>query len=443
MLSLSPITVGAIGLCALLLLIFARFPVPLALMLVSIGGLLELLGWNATFSLLGSLPYEFAANWELSAVPMFLLMGSLAFHSGMTADLYVVARLWLSNLPGGLAVASNFACAGFAAASGSSVATTVAMGRIAVPEMLKSGYDKGLATGVVATAGTLGSLIPPSVLMIVYGIFTQQSIGDLFLAGVVPGLLTAGVYALMIVVRCTLDPRLAPRLSERVPLRVKMAALMRIWPLPVLILGVIGSIYAGVATPTEAGAVGAVLAAVIAWLRHTLRRAALWASLLEALQATATIFFVSIGAVLLTRFIVFSGLPNVLVQIFEGGAFNLLILLLLTTLVYLILGTFLEPIGLVLITIPIFLPAFKAFDVNLIWFGIMVVKYVEIGLITPPVGLNVFALKSVVGNEVSLETIFRGVGWFFVCELVVIALLIAFPNIALFLPGLSWTPTLF
>jgi tripartite ATP-independent transporter DctM subunit len=440
---LAPDTVGVIGLIALLLLIFARFPVPLALMMVSIGGLFELLGFHATFSLLGSVPYEFAASWELSAVPMFLLMGALAYHSGMTSDLYGVARLWLRNLPGGLAVASNFACAGFAAASGSSVATTVAMGRIAVPEMLKSGYDKGLATGVVATAGTLGSLIPPSVLMIVYGIFTQQSIGDLFLAGVVPGLLTAAIYAVMIVVRCRLNPALAPSTAAAAPLREKMAALLGIWPLPILIVGVIGSIYGGIATPTEAGAVGAMLAAAIAAGRGTLTRAVVRASVVEAMQATATIFFVSIGAVLLTRFIVFSGLPNLLTGMIDGGTFNLFTLLMVTTLVFLILGTFLEPIGLVLIAVPIFLPAFRAFDVNLIWFGILVVKYVEIGLITPPVGLNVFALKSVVGDSVSLETIFRGVIWFFLCEVAVVAILIAFPDISLFLPGLHWSPKLF
>jgi C4-dicarboxylate transporter, DctM subunit len=440
---LAPTTVGLIGLAVLLLLIFARFPIALALALVSIVGLIWLVGLQTTLGLLEAVPYDFAASWELSAIPMFLFMGAIAFHSGMTADLYAAARIWLRGLPGGLAVASNFACAGFAAASGSSVATTVAMGRIAVPEMLRVGYDKSLATGTVACAGTLGSLIPPSVLMIIYGIFAGQSVGQLFLAGFLPGFLTAAVYAAMIVLRCTLNPKLAPTVDEQTTLREKFIVLARIWPLPLLILGVIGSIYGGAATPTEAAALGVIIAIVIGASRRQMSWTVLRDSILESLEATAAIFFIAVGAVMLTRFMVFSGVPDVLAELVRDYSVNLFTLLLIISAIYLVLGCFLDPLGLVLITLPVVLPALEPFQVNLIWFGILLVKFVEVGLMTPPVGMNVYAMKTVVGDQVPIETIFRGVGWFLVCEVIVIALLIAFPAIALYLPGLSWTPKLF
>ncbi len=443
MLDLAPNTIGLIGLAALLILIFARFPIALALSIVSIVGLIWLTGLSTTLSLLEAMPYDFAASWELSAIPMFLLMGAIAFHSGMTADLYAAARVWLRGLPGGLAVASNFACAGFAAASGSSVATTVAMGRIAVPEMLRAGYDKSLATSTVACAGTLGSLIPPSVLMIIYGIFTGQSVGQLFLAGFIPGLLTAIIYAAMIVIRCKLNPRLAPTIDAQTTLREKFDVLLRIWPLPLLILGVIGTIYGGVATPTEAAALGVIIATAIGIVRGQMSWQVLRASITESLEATAAIFFVAVGAVMLTRFMVFSGVPEMLAELVRLYSVNLFSLLLILTAIYLVLGCFLDPLGLILITLPVVLPALEPFHVNLIWFGILLVKFVEIGLMTPPVGMNVYAMKTIVGDEVPLEAIFRGVAWFLVCEAVVIAILIAFPAVALYLPGLSWSPTLF
>lgn len=441
--ALSPNIIGVIGLASLFALILLRVPIGLALSAVSILGLTALVGFDTTVSLLTAMPYEFAANWELSAIPLFLLMGSLAFHSGMTADLYAAARVWLQNLPGGLAVSTNFACAGFAAASGSSLATTVAMGRIAIPEMLRSGYDKSLAAGTVACSGTLGSLIPPSVLMIIYAIFTAQSIGDLFLAGVIPGVLTAIVYAGMIIIRCKLDPTLAPANAERFSFAEKLAILGRIWPLPLLILGVIGSIYGGVATPTEAAALGVVISIVIAATRRQLNWPIIRDSLKESLEATASIFFVSIGAVMLTRFLLFSGVPEMITDLLKMWSFNLATFLLIVTVTYIVLGCLLEPIGLILITLPILLPAMSAYDVNMVWFGILLIKYIEIGLMTPPVGMNVYAVKVVAGDKISLETIFRGVAWFLLCEVVVVGLLIAFPALALWLPGLTWTPHLF
>ena len=431
---MSSLSVGFAGLAGILVLVALRIPIGAALALVAVLGLAQVAGWGAVMSLAGSLPYEFGANWELSAVPMFLLMGALAYRSGLTAPLFLALRMWLRGLPGGLAVATNFACAIFAAACGSSVATTVAMGRIAIPEMLKSGYNPGLAAAVCACAGTLGSMIPPSVMMILYGAFTGQSVAAIFLAGVFPGLLTAAVYAVMIVTRAVLDPTLAPMGRETHTRREKFLATRRAWPLPLLVVVVIGSIYGGVATPTEAGAFGAFCAFVLALWAGAMSRKILWEGITEALHGTATIFFVALGAVLLTRFMALSGVPDFVAELLSKNAVGPIGLIIAASVVYLILGCFLEPISIMLLTLPILIPALQKLSVNMVWFGILVVKLLEIGLITPPVGLNVFAAKALVGDRISLERIFAGVGWFLVCEAVVLSLLIAYPEISLYLP---------
>ena len=257
---MSPLVLGFSGFAAIILLIILRVPVGLALGGVAFIGIVMLLGLDIALSMLRILPFDFVATWELSAIPMFLLMGSIAHRSGMTSNLFEAARLWFGRLPGGLAVATNFACAGFASASGSSLATTMAIGRITIPEMLRHKYDPGLATGVVASAGTLGILIPPSIIMVIYGIFVEVSVAKLFIAGIIPGLLTAGIYALQIMLRCKLNPKLAPMQDEPPTWGERWASLREVWPLPLLILGVIGGIYTGFATPTEAGALGAAMA---------------------------------------------------------------------------------------------------------------------------------------------------------------------------------------
>lgn len=346
------------------------------------------------------------------------------------------ARLWLGALPGGLAVAATFACAGFAAASGASIATAAAMGRITIPEMLKVKYDKGLAAGVVASAGTLGTLIPPSILMVLYGIFAEVSIGKLFIAGILPGILTATVYAGMIILRCHLNPALAPNIDFKATWAERFSSLKDIWPLAVLIIGIIGGLYGGIFTATEAGAVGALLAFVITWLQGRMTKSLVKAAVLEALSSTARIFFIAVGAVLLTRFLALTGVPVYLGQVVGGWAADPLLLVVAASVVYIILGMFLDPLGVMLLTLPLFLPMFIALDLNLIWFGILVIKYLEIGLITPPVGMNVYVIKSVVGDKIELETIFKGVAWFLVCDIIVVGLIVAFPNIALWLPSM-------
>jgi tripartite ATP-independent transporter DctM subunit len=431
---MSSVTVGIAGLALILLLVLLRMPVAVALAVVGLGGITYLAGAGTAFSFVSALPYDFAASWELSTVPTFLLMGSLLYRSGMTDSIFQALRLWVGALPGGLAVASNFTAAVFAAACGSSVATTVAVGRIAIPEMLKSNYDRGLATAVCACSGTLGSMIPPSVMMIIYCAFTSQSIAAVFAAGVVPGILTAVVYAIMIITRCTLQPSLAPRPKLAVDKAEKWRALKRAWPIPTLIVIVIGSIYGEVATPTEAGAVGALGAGAIAASNGRLSLAVIRESAFEALQGTASILFVAVGAVFVTRFLALSGLPDLVTAFVRESQGGVLGLLLFAIVVYLILGCFMEPVGIMLLTLPIFVPPLEALGANLIWFGILMVKLLEIGLITPPVGLNVFAANALVREQVSLREIFAACGWFLVCEAVVLSLLVAFQDISLWLP---------
>ncbi|MCW5771181.1 MAG: TRAP transporter large permease subunit [Rhodospirillaceae bacterium] len=433
---MTPLAIGLVGLGAILAFIALRAPIGLALAAVSAVGIALMIGVGPALRLVADAPYEFAANWTFTAIPMFLLMGTIAYHSGMTASLYRAARLWLGFLPGGLAIATNFACAGFGAASGSSLATTVAMGRIAIPEMLRYRYDPGLASAVCACAGTLGALIPPSILMVLYAIFAEQSVAKLFVAGILPGLLTAFVYAAMILVRCVANPALAPKVEGGATAREKWAALAEIWPLPVLILGVMGGIYSGFATPTEAGALGAALAFAIALLQRRMSWSILDRSVTEAIVATATIFFIAIGAVLLTKMMTLSGLPTLLTRLAADFAVSPLMLLAFTSVLFVLLGMFLEPLGLMLLTVPILLPLFRSLHLDLVWFGILVVKYIEIGLMTPPIGLNAFAVKALVGEQVGLGVIFRGIVWFLGAEIVVMALLIAFPDITLVLPRL-------
>lgn len=433
---MSSIAIGALGLGALLVLLALRVPIALALAGVSIAGVAAIRGPNAAFAALTEQPYNFIAHWSLSAVPMFLLMGAVAYNSGLTQSLFAAARLWLSRLPGGLAVASTMASAGFAAASGSSVATAAAMGRIAIPEMMRYKYDPGLAAGSVAVAGTLGSLIPPSILMVLYAIFAEVSVGQALLAGILPGILSAFMFMGLIVLRCSMKPTLAPAVEETVTWRARFVILLEVWPLPLLVLAVIGGMYSGVFTATESAAGGALMAFVIAAAQRRLTVPVIINSLMDALKGTSTILFIAMGGFLLSRFMAYSGLPIYLSDIVEQMAVDPLLFMVGISLIYILLGMFLDSMGIMLLTIPIMVPILHALDMDLIWFGVIMIKYLEIGLITPPVGLNCFIIKGVVGKSISLTTIFRGVLWFLLADLVTLSLLILFPQISLFIPGL-------
>ncbi|WP_334193970.1 TRAP transporter large permease [Pararhodobacter sp.] len=435
---MDPLTFGLITLGCMLALIALRVPIGVALGVVSVLGLAYVRNFNIALSILRETPFAFAASWDLTAIPMFLLMGAIANHSGISSALFRAARLWFSALPGGLAVAANMASVGFAAACGSSLASSAAMGRLAIPEMLRAGYDRALATGVVASAGTLAALIPPSIMLVLYGVFAEVSISRLLIAGIVPGFLTAAAYVALIVIRCKLNPALAPKLSndELQTLKAdRLSALREVWPVTALILGIIGGLYGGIVTPTEAGATGAALALLIAILQRRITLTSFVDSLKESMSGTAQIFFVGMGAVMYTRLLSLTGVSTLLADMVGGYAADPLLVILAISVVFLILGMFLDPLGIMLITLPVFLPMMKALGLDLIWFGIIVVKYVEIGMITPPLGMNVFVVKSVTPS-VPIWTIYRGVLWFLLAEVVVMALLIGFPQITLFLPNL-------
>jgi tripartite ATP-independent transporter DctM subunit len=427
--------IGFMGVAAVLVLIAARLPIGIVLALVSFLGIWAATNFNAAWGMVRAIPYQFIATWSFSAVPMFLLMGFIASHAGLTSGLFKAMRILLARVPGGLACSTVGASALFAAASGSSVATAAAMSRIAVPEMIRAGYDKALATGSVAAAGTLGSLIPPSILMVLYGVFTQQSIGQLFIAGFIPGVLSALIYIGMIVVRVKLNPALAPRTDQDVAPGELRQALREIWPLPLLIIGVLGGIFTGIMTPTEAGAVGALLAVLIALLRGRLSVSMMRGALKDTAMGTSVIFVIAMGASMFTTFMGLSGLPNVVATSMLSVGSDPITLILMIAVIYIVLGMFIDSIGLMLLTLPILMPLLSAADVNMIWFGIIIIKLLEIGLITPPVGLNVYVISSALRGLVPLPTVFRGALWFMAMDVVTLALLIAFPAIVLWLPG--------
>ncbi len=430
------VTIGIVATLAGLGLIALRIQIGVALGLVSFFGIAAILNMKAAWGIVTAVPFNFVGDWNLTAVPMFLLMGYVAYAAGLTTGLFTAMRVLLSRLPGGLAVASVGACALLAAASGSSVATSSAMARIATPEMLRYRYDPGLASGVIASAGTLGSLIPPSILMILYGYFAEVSIAKLFIAGFIPGVLSALMFSIMIVARAAADPSLAPPVRETFTREQKIAAFREVWPMPVLIVGVLAGIFAGVFTPTEAGAVGAFLAILLAILRRSFSWAVLRDATMNTIVGTAGIFMVVIGTVLLGKLMALSRLPTFLTEqllLFGGDTYSVI---LIVVVLYLILGMFLDSIGILLLTLPILLPITRAVDIDLVWFGIILVKLLEIGLVTPPVGLNVYVMKGALGNLVDLPTIFRGVTWFIITDLVTLTIIVLFPVLSLWLPGM-------
>jgi C4-dicarboxylate transporter DctM subunit len=433
------LTLALVSLGAMLVLIALRVPIGIAMGAVAFAGFWYLRNFNVALSALSDTPFVFAASWDLSAIPMFLLMGAIAANSGIGTALFRAAHAWFGALPGGLAVATNWACAGFGAASGSSIAAAAVMARLAVPEMLKQKYDKGLATGVCASGGTLDALIPPSILFVIYGVFAEVSVPKLLIAGILPGLLTAAVYMIMIMVRCSLDPSLAPpvQFPDRAALwRERWDSLAGIWPVLILIIGVMGGLYAGIVTPTEGGAVGAFLAALIGLVQRKLSLEGFIDALKDAMTTTAQLFFVGIGAILFTKFLALSGTADMFKEVIGQWALNPLLLVIAVSVIYIILGTFMDPLGMILLTIPVFVPMFAALNLDLVWFGVLVVKYIGISLLTPPVGFNIYVVATASDNSIPLQTIYRGCYWFLACEVVIMALLIAFPQISLYLPNL-------
>jgi len=429
--------IGLFGIVSVIVLVLLRLPIAVALGIVSFFGFWAMLGSGAAFGLLTAVPYDFAAHWTLSSIPMFLLMGYVCYQTDITRGIFKAARIWLSFLPGGLAVASVGGAALFSAAAGSSLACAAAMGRIAVPEMLKRKYDPGLSTAVVAAAGTMGSLIPPSILLIIYGIFAEVAISKLFLAAIVPGLLTMLGYAAVIIIRVRINPELAPPLDERSTWSERFEALGETWPLLLLVLGVFGGLFSGFFTPTQAGAVGAALSFGIAAARGTLNWRVSKIALLDTAKMTAAIFIIAVGANLFSRFLAISGVPEAMSGLVIDMGASYLTLVIGTAVIFCLLGMILDPLGILLLTLPILLPIYEANHISLIWLGVLATKLVEMALITPPVGLNVFVIKGIVGDSIPISLIFKGVLWFLAADVAVLIIMVAFPDLIMFLPELG------
>ncbi|MBY6089622.1 TRAP transporter large permease [Maritimibacter alkaliphilus] len=427
---------GFWGVGVLIVLLVLRVPVAMALVAVSFGGITALIGMGPALGVLQNTPYSFVASWTMSAVPMFLLMGFIAFHTGLTGGLFEAAKVVLRRLPGGLAISSIFACSGFAAVSGSSLACAAAMGRIAIPEMVAAGYRPSIAAGAIAAGGTIGALIPPSILMIIYGVFAETSVTQVFVGGIGIGVITAVGYCIVVVLISLLRPDLIPARDTAPVSEEGWAAILRVLPITALVLVIFGGLFSGLFTATEAGAVGALGTLILAGVTGKLTRQAIGRSLMETVTSTGALFIIGVGAAMFTRFLGISGLSNFLSSFVAGADLSYVQLMLVIVLIYLALGTFMEPFGAMLITLPIFLPILRAEDISLVWFGVLVVKLLEIGMITPPVGMNVFVIKNVAGKYVTIAQVFGGVLPFILMDLLVIVLVVALPPVVMFLPDL-------
>lgn len=430
---MSPLTIGVIGVAVLLLLMFLRMPIGFAMAGVGFLGLVYFRGMDSALSCLGSIPYRTTAAYTLSVVPLFVVMGQFAFYSGLSRDIYSAAYNWIGQLKGGLSMASILACAGFAALSGSSFATAATMGAVSLPEMKRYNYDDSLATGCVAAGGTLGILIPPSIPLVIYGVLVEESIGKLLIAGFIPGILMAFLFMVITYGLCKINPNLGPPRAGG-SLKEKMTSLGGAWQLLVVFVGMMGGLYAGIFTPTEAGAVGTFLVFFIALVRRRLSWQNMRDSIIETMQITGMIFVILIGAMVFSSFIAFSNLPFELADFLGGLRSSPYLVIVIITVVYVILGCFMDTLAMIVLTVPIFYPLVQAVGFDLIWFGIMAVIMMELGMITPPFGMNVYIIHGI-ARDVPLGTIFRGAAPYIVGIVVCTILLIVFPQIALFLPA--------
>jgi len=413
----------------LAVLLLLGMPIGFAMGLTGVVGIYAVGGVDTLMGIVAATPYRQSASWILTAIPLFVLMAEMLASSRITSDLFSAMNRWVGHLPGGLAIAGVLAAAGLGAVSGSSTAATAALSKSVAPELLRAGYSRGLAIGTVASAGTLAIMIPPSVIMVIYGILTETSVGQLFVAGIVPGLITAGAYAATIVVWAKHVPGAAPR-AQRYSWHERFVSLRGIWPMLVLFVLVIGGLYSGIVTVTESAAVGAAGAILLGfWFLRGQCWPALRAALARTVGTTAMIFTIIIGAHLFGYFMTLTGVPQALLSYVDGLGIAPWIIFSLMILVYLVLGCFMDQLAILVLTLPIVFPMILRFGYDPIWFGIVLTKTVEIGLMTPPMGMNCFVASSI--SKIPLSQVFRGVTPFIGAELVTIALLISVPQLVL------------
>lgn len=430
---MNPELIGIIGIICLFVLMALRMYIGMAMMVVGFFGIYVLVGWDAASNLLAILPLDESKSYNLSVIPLFILMGQFAFVSGISSDIYKTVYHWMGHLRGGLAMATVLACAFFAAVSGSSLATGATMGMVTIPEMRKYKYDSRLATGCVAAGGTLGILIPPSIGFVIYGILTEQSIGKLLMAGLMPGIMMSGLFIMAIIILCHLNPEMGPPGASST-WSTKIKSLSGTWGMLLLFSIVIGGIYSGIFTPTEAAGVGSFGAFVIMALKRKLRFKSVCLCLTETGKMTAFIFLIIIGASFFSYFLALTSIPTTLSTFITGLPLPREIILVGIILGYLILGCVMEVYSIMILTLPIIFPIVEALHFNPIWFGVVMVIILEVGLITPPIGLNVFVLKGAT-PDIPIETIFKGIWPFFAAAILAMILISIFPQIALFLPS--------
>lgn len=435
--------ISLVGFAALMFLIFFRVPLGIAMGSVGVLGFayVQLVefensrGWTSALNMVSQVAFETGLSYSLSVVPLFILMGNFITQAGLSQQLYKAAYAFLGHFKGGLALSTVVSCGAFSAVCGSSMATAATMSKVAMPEMRKYNYDDSLASGAIAAGGTLGILIPPSTILVIYGIMTETDIGKLFIAGLLPGLLGIILYMAAVTVTVNVKPALGPA-AEKSSWLQRFLTLKDVWGICLLFTIVMGGIYSGIFTPTEAAGIGASGAFLIALLKRTLTFNSLIATLVSSVRTTAMLFFLVIGAVLFSNFINLAGLPDALrdaVLQMEVSPFWIIIAIIG---IYILLGCVLESMSMILLTVPVFYPLIDAMGMDLIWFGILVVVVTEISLITPPVGLNVFVLKTVL-PDIKLSTIFRGVTPFWLADIVRLILIATIPAISLFLPNLT------
>ena len=431
---MSPQAFGVIGIFVFLFLALWGVPLGFAFITVGVLGLICLKGLGAGLLVLGNSPYEWTASYILTTIPLFVLMGQFAYQAGISTDLYRTAYKWMGRLPGGLALATMFACTGFAACTGSSLASAATMGTVAYPEMKRYNYSDRLSTGSIAAGGTLGILIPPSTMFIIYGIVTETSIGDLFIAGILPGLLLATLFILPIYFMCRFKPKLGPPAAEKFTLKEQVASLSGVWGMLAIFVVVIGGLYAGVFAPSEAGAIGSFGALIISLLRRRMTWSGLFKALKDTAKTTSFILFVFIGAMIFNTFISISALPRLLTELIVSIPASPKVILIIIIAFYLPLGMVIEGMSIILLTMPFVFPVITILGFDPVWFGVLIVVLVELSFISPPIGINLFVVQGV--TKVPLHDVVIGIIPFVVSFVIALAFLIAFPQISLFLPNL-------
>lgn len=431
---MSGLSITSIAFVAALVLSGIGLPIGVAMGVVGVVGIWAVTGQTMAWVNLQTLPYNTASQYTFVVVPMFVLMGSITSASGSTASLYNLIERLVRGVRGSLLHATTIASAGFAAISGSTVVNAALFTKVALPQMIRLGYDKAFAAGCIAAAGTLAALIPPSISFVLYGILTDEPIGELLIAGIVPGLLTAVAYIIVIGIMLRLRPGIAPAAAAALPFRERFEGLGSLWPILTLALIVIGGIYSGFMTPSSAGAVGAAGALAIALLQRTLTMDGFRSSLESTVSLTSALFMIVIGGLLFSRLLLLSGAINEMAMVINDWNINRWVFIVAVVIIYILLGTFMDATSMLVVTLPFFYPLVKHFGFDGVWFGVLVVKLVEIAVLSPPVGMNLFAVVSASEGRITVGDMFRGIWPFVWAEIVVLAILIAFPSLSLFLP---------